>query len=160
MLKINSSYSKKVPVPGLEMSSQSYHASVEVECSDGLSAEQLKERIHRTFQLVRQSVEEELHNNGGGELPADSHSQTGNNGSGNNGSGNNGNGKGKTNGEPVSDKQLRFLRNLGARNGFDSQQLNRMVHQKFGVKGVRQLKKKQASVLIDQLNDNTETANT
>ena len=127
---------------------------MEVECSDGLTAEQLKERIHRTFQLVRSSVEDELHNHS--ELPPESqHRQTGTNGSGgNNGSKSSGNGNGKDNGYPVSDKQLRFLRNLGARNGMDSRQLNEMAREAFNVKGVRQLKRKEASTLIDRLNNN------
>ena len=60
MLKLNTSYSKKVPVEGQEYSSQSFHASVEVELSDGMTAEQIKTRIHDTFELVRQSVESEL----------------------------------------------------------------------------------------------------
>ena len=60
MLKLNASYSKKVPAEG-EYSSQSYHASIECELPDGLNANQLQERIHDTFELVRQSVEAELH---------------------------------------------------------------------------------------------------
>ena len=60
MLKLNASYSKKVPA-GEEYSSQSYHASVEVELPDGLSPDQLQTRIHETFDLVRNSVEAELH---------------------------------------------------------------------------------------------------
>ena len=60
MLKLNASYSKKVPA-GEEYSSQSYHASVEVELPDGLSGEALQARIHETFDLVRNSVEAELH---------------------------------------------------------------------------------------------------
>ena len=60
MLKLNASYSKKVPVPGVEMSSQSYHASVEVEIPEGLNQTQLNQRIHETFSLVRESVENEL----------------------------------------------------------------------------------------------------
>ena len=62
MLKLNASYSKKVPA-GEEYSSQSYHASVEVELPDGLTQEQLQARIHETFDLVRNSVEAELHGN-------------------------------------------------------------------------------------------------
>ena len=54
MLKLNASYSKKVPAEG-EYSSQSYHASIECELPDGLNANQLQERIHDTFELVRQS---------------------------------------------------------------------------------------------------------
>ena len=52
MLKLNASYSKKVPAE-TEYSSQSYHASVEVELPDGLTPDQLQERIHATFALVR-----------------------------------------------------------------------------------------------------------
>ena len=60
MLKLNASYSKKVPAD-TEYSSQSYHASVEVELPDGLTPEQLNARIHETFAMVRDSVEAELH---------------------------------------------------------------------------------------------------
>ena len=63
MLKLNASYSKKVPAEG-EYSSQSYHASIEVELSDGLTADQIQDRIHETFAMVRDSVEAELHGNG------------------------------------------------------------------------------------------------
>jgi len=41
MLKLNASYSKKVPAAG-EYPSQSYHASIEVELPDGLSQDQLQ----------------------------------------------------------------------------------------------------------------------
>ena len=60
MLKLNASYSKKVPAD-TEYSSQSYHASVEVELPDGLSHDELNTKIHETFALVRDSVESELH---------------------------------------------------------------------------------------------------
>ena len=55
MLKLNASYSKKVPAEG-EYSSQSYHASIEVELPDGLTSEQLNSKIHDTFEMVRNSV--------------------------------------------------------------------------------------------------------
>ena len=60
MLKINASYSKKVPAE-TEYSSQSYHCTIESELPDGLTHQQLQERIHATFALVRQAVENELH---------------------------------------------------------------------------------------------------
>ncbi len=60
MLRLNASFSKKVPIAGQDYSSQSYHASVEVEIPEGLSPEQLRDRIHDTFALVRESVENEL----------------------------------------------------------------------------------------------------
>ena len=60
MLKLNASYSKKVPA-GEQFTSQSYHCSVEVELSDAATPEQLQAKIHDTFALVRDAVESELH---------------------------------------------------------------------------------------------------
>ena len=60
MIKLNTSYSKKVPVEGQEFSSQSFHASVEVELSDSLKPEEIQQKIHSTAELLRQSVDAEL----------------------------------------------------------------------------------------------------
>ncbi len=60
MLKLNASYSKKVPAES-EYSSQSYHCTIEVELPDGLSPQQLQEKVHGVFDFVRNSVEAELH---------------------------------------------------------------------------------------------------
>ena len=59
MLKLNASYSKKVPAEA-EYSSQQYHCQVEVELPDGLTQDQIQGRIHETFMMVRDSVEAEL----------------------------------------------------------------------------------------------------
>ena len=59
MLKLNASYSKKIPAEQ-DYSSKSFHASIETELPDGLSEEQLKAKIHDTFQLVKESVEAEI----------------------------------------------------------------------------------------------------
>ena len=69
MLKLNASYSKKVPADS-QYSSQSFHASVEVELPDGLTSDQLNAKIHETFDLVRASVEAELHGNTAPQQPA------------------------------------------------------------------------------------------
>ena len=65
MLKLNASFSKKVPAEQ-EYSSKGYSATIEVELPDGLSQEQLQERIHNTFALVEASVETELNTNSNG----------------------------------------------------------------------------------------------
>ena len=61
MLKLNASYSKKVPAES-EYSSQQYHCQIEVELPDGLNPQQLQEKVHGVFDFVRNSVEAELHN--------------------------------------------------------------------------------------------------
>ena len=60
MLKAVLTYSKKIPVAGQQYSSQSYHLSLESEISEGLSAGQIQQKIHDTFELVKTSVEQEL----------------------------------------------------------------------------------------------------
>ncbi len=67
MLKLNASFSKKVPAE-MDYSSQSYHTSVEVALPDGLTPPQLQQRIHETFSLVRDSVENEITGSNGNTL--------------------------------------------------------------------------------------------
>lgn len=62
MLKLNASFSKKVPAE-TEYSSQSYHAQIEIELPDGLTQQQLREKVHGVFEFVRSSVEAELQGN-------------------------------------------------------------------------------------------------
>ena len=131
MLKLNASYSKKVPAEG-EYSSQSYHASIEVELPDGLSSEQLNSKIHETFEMVRSSVEAELH----GKIPL----QSGNNPSVN---APNQPVQGST---PASPKQINYLLTLASRRGITPQQ----IAIQHTVADINQLSKKQCSALIEQ----------
>jgi hypothetical protein len=62
MLKLNASFSKKVPAEQ-EYSSKGYSATIEVELPDGLTQQQLEARISDTFELVRDSVEKEITGN-------------------------------------------------------------------------------------------------
>ena len=131
MLKLNASYSKKVPADG-EFTSQSYHASIEVELPDGLSAEQLNGKIHETFEMVCNSVEAELH----GKSPLQS---------GSNPSVNVPNQpvQGST---PASPKQINYLLTLASRRGITPQQ----IAVQNNVANINQLSKKQCSTLIEQ----------
>ncbi len=131
MLKLNASYSKKVPAEG-EYSSQSYHASIEVELPDGLSQEQLNSKIHETFALVRDSVEKELHGNSNANRAAApvhgkkaASSQDG----------------------PASPKQIKFLLDLARTAGLTPQQLAA----RFRVNSVEELSRTACSRAIDEL---------
>ncbi len=68
MIKLNQSYSKKVPATG-EFTSQSYHCQIEIELPDGISEQELKEKAHNVFDFVRNSVEAEPHNNAPAQQP-------------------------------------------------------------------------------------------
>ena len=130
MLKLNAAYSKKVPAEG-EYTSQSYHASIEVELPDGLTPVQLQSRIHETFEMVRNSVEAELHGN--------TVNQQGGNGSQN---AHNQPVQGTT---PASPKQINYLLSLAGRRGITPAQ----IAAQHGVASVEQLTKSQCSEIIN-----------
>ena len=141
MLKLNASYSKKVPAEG-EYTSQSYHASIEVELPDGLNSEQLNNKIHETFALVRNSVEAELH----GATPAVTVTTTpaapqgGNTGNYSHGR------KGNNNDAPASPKQIKFLLDLARNCGITPEQ----IKARFGVAVLEALTRTQCSRAIDE----------
>ena len=154
MLKLNASYSKKVPAD-TEYSSQSYHASVEVELPDGLSTEQLNAKIHETFAMVRDSVEAELHGNTvqqssaapqmpnpqsySGQQEATSQNAT---------KPAYGKKNGTTSDAPASPKQIKFLLDLARQNGYTPEQ----IKARFNVPALESLTKTQCSRAIDMLN--------
>ena len=135
MLKLNAAYSKKVPAEG-EYTSQSYHASIEVELPDGLSQEQLNDKIHATFAMVRESVEAELHGNPPtkrGEYPAQEAPNPTPQGN-------------RSAAVPASPKQINYLLSLASRRGITPQQ----IAAQNNVANVDQLTKRQCSALIEQ----------
>jgi hypothetical protein len=146
MLKLNASYSKKVPAD-TEYSSQSYHASVEVELPDGLTPEQLNAKIRETFALVRDSVEVELHsepaNTQASNIPPlpipPAQPQQNKPSYGKNG---------KTADAPASPKQIKYLLDLARQFGVSPDQLK----VRFNVPALESLTKTQCSRAIDELN--------
>ena len=149
MLKLNASYSKKVPAD-TEYSSQSFHASIEVELPDGLTKEQLNAKIHETFDLVRESVEAELHGNAAPQQPAllpqenpanapqmpPAQPQQNKNGY-----------RKPTSDVPASPKQVKYLLDLARQYGVSPDQ----IKAKFNVPALENLTKTQCSRAIDEL---------
>ena len=145
MLKVCTSYSKKVPTDQ-QYSSQQFHASVEIELSDALSPEQLQERIHQTFAMVRNTVESEISGNGNGHdaaAPAPA-SRGGYHVAG--GDKTNGNGNGK-----ASNAQIKYLTSLATEQDIRLSALNAYCKDNHKVETIYDLTKKQASELVDSL---------
>ena len=154
MLKLNAAYSKKVPAD-TEYSSQSYHVSMEVELSDGLTPEQVEAKIHETFALVRESVESELHGNAVRQPSAasqtpptqsqpDQHENLAQNAA----KPAYGKKNGTTTDAPASPKQVKFLLDLARQNGYTVEQLKA----RFGVAQIEDLSRTACSRAIDILN--------
>ncbi len=144
MLKLNASYSKKVPAAS-QFSSQSYHASVEIELPDGLSPEQLDAKIRETFALVRDSVENELHGDPINTqasnvlpLPIPPAQPQQNKPA---------YGKKPATDAPASPKQIKFLLDLAKQNGYTPDQLKA----RYNVPSLENLSKTQCSRAIDEL---------
>jgi hypothetical protein len=136
MLKVCTSYSKKVPTDQ-QYSSQQFHASVEVELSDALSPDQLQERIHQTFSVVRSTVEAEI------------------TGKPSNGNGNrNGNGNGNGHGDKVvkaTNPQVTYITSMATEQRIELADLNQYIHEKYGADSPYEMTKQQASELVKQL---------
>jgi len=138
MLKLSTSYSKKVPVPDQDFSSQSYHASVELELSDALQTSEIEKRIHENFQLVRQAVESELAG-GSGVVAVPVATQatkpvpTGN-------------------GQAlkITNRQAKFITDLATQQGYKLSELNAHISKLYGV-SLYDLDRKSASALLDSL---------
>ena len=146
MLKVCTSYSKKVPTDQ-QYSSQQFHASVEVELSDALSPEQLQERIHQTFTVVRNTVESEISGNGNGNGHGDSAPAPASRLGGFHvpaGDKTNGNGK-------ASNAQIKYLTSLATEQGVRLSSLNAYCKDNYKVETIYDLTKKQASELVDSL---------
>lgn len=135
MLKLNSSYSKKVPVEGRDFSSQSYHASVEMELSDALEPRQIQERIHETFKIVKEAVETEL--NGKSQSAHKTESPREHNGNGSS--------------ERASNKQVKYLTDLARVRDISVSELNSQAKKIYGADSIYDLTKKDASKLVDSL---------
>ena len=155
MLKLNASFSKKVPAE-VEFSSISYHASIEAELPDGLSDKQLKDKIHDTFELVRDSVEAEIGNiqssgsenrpqNGSSSRQPDGHIRYPQNKRGSDK---------KQDNTPASTRQLNYLLDLAHSMGMKPKE----IMERAGVNDLSSLYKSECSRLIDELSGKTKAA--
>jgi hypothetical protein len=138
MLKVSTSYSKKIPAEQ-EYSSQQFHASVEVELSDALTPDELQQRIHQTFAVVKSTVEAEI----------DGKAPSGRSGSSREaGDKQNGNGK-------ASNAQIKFMTSLASEQDIRLSALNAYVKDQFHVESIYELTKKEASAVVDALKRRT-----
>ena len=155
MLKLNASFSKKVPAEE-EYSSKSYHASIECELPDGLTENQLKDKIHDTFELVRASVEAEIGNvqsngsenrqqNGSSSRQPDGHIRYTQNKRGSDK---------KQDNTPASTRQLNYLLDLAHSMGMKPKE----IMDRAGVDDLSSLTKSECSRLLDELSGKTKAA--
>jgi hypothetical protein len=134
MIKLNASYSKKVPADQ-DYSSKSFLACVEVELPTGASAKELQQKIHETFRLVEESVEAEI----AGTVnigSAEQHQRH----------------QGKSEPYiPASNKQVKYILDLGKAKDMTLAALNAEVSRLYQVDSIYNLAKADASRYVDVL---------
>jgi hypothetical protein len=142
MLKLNASFSKKIPAE-VDFSSKSYMASLEVELPTGLTARQLREKIAETFSLVRDSVESEI-NGKPNVAPAAGAEQT---------PGSKERPRRRTTAPEgkASNKQLAYILDLGKARERRLADLNAEAARLYGVESIYELSKPDASKFVDVL---------
>ncbi|HEY3319183.1 MAG TPA: hypothetical protein VGP72_01750 [Planctomycetota bacterium] len=60
MIKISANISKKVPLPGIEFSSQQFGAAMEIEISDADAPEAIQARIRELYCMLSAAVDEQI----------------------------------------------------------------------------------------------------
>ncbi len=140
MIKLHTSYQKKIPLEGQQFSSESFHASVEVELSDSLTPDQIKDKIHSTAELLRQSVDAELgqarqpvQEKRGVFTPRQQERAP----------------EGQQ--RKASNKQVKFITDLAGEQKVTLQDLNSEIFERFGVQGLYDLSAQQASEMIESM---------
>jgi len=140
MLKAIVSYSKKVPVDGQNFSSQGYSVSLETELPETQPAA-IQAKLHETFDLVKSTVEQELANGSGhAARPLQAQPPAGNQV------------PARASGDKASNKQIKFITDLATQRGLSLSDINTDVSKRYGVAGLYDLNRKQASSLLDELN--------
>lgn len=151
MLKAIVNYAKKIPVPGSDYSSQGYSLSLETEIAE-TDPTAIRARLHETFQTVRDQVEFEIAGvNGNGQQPpavtspaptpvATPPQRAGGNG------------------DKASNRQIKYLTDLATQKGIGLSALNAEVQQRFGVSGIYDLGRREASALLDEIKDRRKAA--
>ena len=60
MIRIHASLSKKIPMPGIEFSSQQFGASLEVELSDADKADVIQTKIQSLYLMLSKAVDDQI----------------------------------------------------------------------------------------------------
>jgi hypothetical protein len=154
MIKLHASYGLKVPAEQ-EYSSQSFHATAEVEVADSYAAnpEALRNALHKLWAELKLAVNDELHGRAPRNGRESRHERAP--------EPRNGNGQPVNrvrNAEPATKKQIGFLLSLGRRR-FDmsADQLRKWLRDRHNA-DLDNLSKSEAARLIDELNETRNTA--
>ena len=149
MIKLSADVSKKVPVPDVDFSSQSYSAGMEIEVSSGTSQDELRERLRTLYGMLEESIDEQIgqrqandqkpkNNQNPAPMPKVNTAPTGTN---------------MQNGRKATKAQVRAIYAIGKEQGYTEESMKELLSG-YGVEVSSALSIGQASKLIDALKNN------
>jgi hypothetical protein len=155
MIRIVANVNKKVPIPELDFSSQSYMAGLEVEVSEGATESQIRERLAQIYRLLEQSIDAQIaatrsvpnpqkegvrhpgHNGGNGHEPSPQNrprfASSGRNGA------------------TAAQAQVRAIQTISKANGLGLDVLTVLLQGRYGCQRPERLSVREASNLIEHL---------
>lgn len=156
MIKLSANMCKKVPIAGLNYSSQSFMAGLEVEISDNCNDAEIRNRIRDVYLLLEQSVNEQIKDTSrkaeqnNRNYRDNHHSGRG----GRDGRGNQQNNRRQNNNSRQASKaQVNAVYAICKANGISRDELSGMLQQDYGKNKPEDLELSQASEFIGILKD-------
>ena len=155
MIKLSASVSKKVPVPDVEFSSQSYSAGMEVEVSSGTEPEEIGKKLKLLYALLEGSIDEQLAA-GQSEAPQEPPNPPFPRGTNGHETRPNGHrtGNGTKKARTATEAQMRAIQAIASDRGYSEPGLADLLSSRFGAHTVEALSIGDASRLIDLLKNN------
>ena len=164
MIKLGANLSKKVPLPGVEFSSQQFGAAMEVEVSEAAGADEIASKLRQVYAVLERSVDGQIRSASGAEAqrrpeaprgffspsggaPADVGLPPFGGGAGRAG---NGNGHSRGNGR-ATQSQIKAVFAIGRDRGVNREGIVQILQGEFGVQRPDDLTVQQASELIGML---------
>ena len=158
MIKLSANVSKKVPIEGLQYSSQNFSAGIEVEVSGDRSEERIRDKFRKLYGLLEDAIDEQIRIQSGGNREEDSRKDSArsriarrglgrlkNDGNGNSSGGSNGNGRHAT------EAQVKAIYAIAKDRGIETGDLKNYLLQDYGVQSPQDLSISDASSVIDEL---------
>jgi len=148
---------KKLPMPGVAFSSQSFMAGIEVEVADAATPRQIQERIRQVYQLLAQTIDAEIAAQGAARSPALPEKRFPEQPAVRNGYGEQRNGS-DNGGRKATKAQVKAVFAIAKAAGMSRAELLDLVHREFHADKPDALTVKAASNLIERLKAMQESA--
>jgi len=143
MIKLSANLSKKVPMPDVEFSSQSYSAGIEMEVGSAATHGDIREELRKLYALLEEAIDEQV---GGIAGESGKHGSAVDGKEGPPSHPRQGIGR-----RPATEAQVRAIQAIARERGHSDENLRELIASRFGSGEPSELSVAEASSLIDTL---------